>query len=208
LDGRRKSVKIGVLAMQGAFVEHVKALRNLGVEAVEVKKPEELETIDGLIIPGGESTTIGKMLASFGLLAPIKEKGRKGFPIFGTCAGTVLLSREIRGGETDQPVLGLLDLVTYRNAYGRQVDSFEADLNVPVLGESPFHGIFIRAPIIESVKNGVQILCEFGGKIVAVQEGNILATSFHPELTDDPRFHQYFIEIVNHRRAACATKDK
>jgi pyridoxal 5'-phosphate synthase pdxT subunit len=201
------TLQIGVLAMQGAFIEHVKALKNLGVEAVEGRKPEGLGASDGLFLPGGESTTIGKMLVSFGLLEPIKEKGRKGLPIFGTCAGTVLLSREICGGEKDQPILGLLDLVTCRNAYGRQIDSFEADLNVPALGESPFHGVFIRAPIIESVKNNVQVLSKFKDKIVAVREGNVIATSFHPELTDDPRFHQYFIKIINHRRAACATKD-
>jgi pyridoxal 5'-phosphate synthase pdxT subunit len=194
-------LKIGVLAMQGAFIEHVKALRSLGVETVEVRMPEELEALNGFIIPGGESTTIGKMLARFDLLEPIKDKGKKGFPIFGTCAGTVLLSREIKGGEKNQPVLGLLDLVTCRNAYGRQIESFEADLDVPVLGKSKFHGVFIRAPIIESIRNNVQVLSEFGGKMVAVREGNILATSFHPELTDDPRFHQYFLEMVNQSQA-------
>lgn len=194
--GRREKLKIGVLAMQGAFIEHVKMLENLGVEAIEVRKPEELESLDGLIIPGGESTTIGKMLVRFDLLEPIRKKGRKGFPIFGTCAGSVLLSREVIGGTKDQPVLGLLDLVSSRNAYGRQIDSFEADLEVPALGDEPFHGVFIRAPVIDSIRNNVQILCKFQDKIVAVREGNILATSFHPELTNDPRFHKYFLEMV------------
>ena len=189
-------LKIGVLAMQGAFIEHIKILQSLGVEAVDIRKKEQLKDIDGLIIPGGESTTIGKMINRYELLEPLKELGKSGFPIFGTCAGMIMLSKHIEDGMPGQPLLDLLDVVTVRNAYGRQVDSFEADLEAPFLGEEPFHAIFIRAPFISKVNNSVKILASFDDKIVAVEEGNLLATAFHPELTGDTRFHEYFLKII------------
>lgn len=182
--------------MQGAFREHVKVLKRLGVETLEVRLREHLSQIDGLIIPGGESTTIGKMLRRFDLLDPLKEMGESGFPIFGTCAGMVMLSKHIEDGMSGQPLLDLMNVVTVRNAFGRQVDSFEADLNIEELGDKPFHCIFIRAPFITKVLNNTKILSTFNDKIVAVKEGNMLATSFHPELTEDTRMHEYFLNIV------------
>jgi pyridoxal 5'-phosphate synthase pdxT subunit len=193
-------VKIGVLAMQGAFVEHEKVLKSLGIEVIEVRKPEDLDDLDGLIIPGGESTTIGKMLDRYGLLQPIREKGEAGFPLFGTCAGMILLSKNIEEGMTGQPVLGLLDVVTSRNAFGRQLESFEADIEIPELGNKPFHGIFIRAPLIRKVSEKVKVLGKLKEGIVAVREGNILAAAFHPELTEDARFHEYFIRMIREDR--------
>jgi pyridoxal 5'-phosphate synthase pdxT subunit len=189
-------LKTGVLAMQGAFLEHEKILESLGVEVIEVRKPEDLEGLDGLVIPGGESTTIGKMLDRYGLLEPVKEKGRNGLPLFGTCAGMILLSRKIEEGLAGQPVIGLLDVVTSRNAFGRQVESFEIDVEMPELGDMPFHGVFIRAPIIREVSKNVKILGKIEEGIVAVREGNILAVAFHPELTDDTRIHEYFIKMI------------
>ena len=188
----------GVLALQGAFAEHLAILRRLGVEASEVRLPEQLKSLDGLIIPGGESTTIGKLAVDFNLMEPLIEFGESN-PIWGTCAGAILLSKDAR---REQPLLGLMDITVERNAFGRQVESFEADLDVPALGKgskenAPFHAVFIRAPLIEKVSGKARVLATLTDKrIVAAQEGNLLATSFHPELTKDDRFHRYFIELV------------
>jgi 5'-phosphate synthase pdxT subunit len=182
-------MKIGVLALQGAFIEHVRTLRAIGVEPVEVRLPGDLEGVAGLIIPGGESTTMRKLIDRWGLRRPILELAASGAPIFGTCAGMIVLAREIAGGE--EPVLPLLDVRVERNAFGRQLDSFEADLAVPVLGDQPVHAIFIRAPIIERTSSAVDVLAQLAdGRIVAVRERNIVATSFHPELAGETRFHR------------------
>jgi 5'-phosphate synthase pdxT subunit len=196
-------MNIGVLALQGAFSEHVKALRSLGVNASEVRLPTQLDPLDGLIIPGGESTTIGKLAVQYGLIEPLREFSHTR-AIWGTCAGAIFLSKDAR---RDQPLLGLMDITVQRNAFGRQVESFEIELDVPALahngnGQSrPFHAIFIRAPLIESVGPGVEILAKLtagksAGAIVAAQQGRLLATSFHPELTTDFRFHQYFVNLA------------
>lgn len=186
-------MKIGVLALQGDFIEHEKILRDLSVEAVEVRKPEQLAELDGLIIPGGESTTFGKLAAEFGLMEPLRAFCESGKPVWGTCAGMIFLAKDVG---RKQPVLGVMDVSVKRNAFGRQVDSFETDLDIPVLQPpAPFHAIFIRAPLIESVGKGVQVLATLDdGTIVAARQGNLMATSFHPELTNDARLHRYFIE--------------
>lgn len=186
-------MKVGVLALQGAFREHRHALEKLGVEVVEVRKIEHLEGLAGLIIPGGESTTIGKLLVDFGLLDEIKAKAQAGFPIFGTCAGLILLSKEIAAMK--QPTLGLMNMSAKRNAFGRQVDSFEIDLAVKGIEGNPIRAVFIRAPYVETVSSDVEVLATYQDKIVLVQQGNLLAAAFHPELTDDCRLHQYFIDI-------------
>jgi 5'-phosphate synthase pdxT subunit len=189
-------VKIGVLALQGAFIEHEKTLRQLGVETTEVRRPEHLERLNGLIIPGGESTTIGQVAQRWGLLEPIRAFGQSGRALWGTCAGMILMAKEVVDGASRQPLLGLMDVAVRRNAFGRQVDSFEADLEVPVLGEPAFHAVFIRAPLIERVGEGVEILARLENETaVAVRQGNLLATAFHPELTDDDRFHRYFLDV-------------
>jgi len=193
--------KCGVLALQGAFVEHVHVLRCLGVEAVEVRLPEQLRGLDGLIIPGGESTTIGKLALAYNLTEPIRRMVAEGLPTWGTCAGMILLARDV--GQ-DQPLIGLMDMVVNRNAFGRQVDSFEIDLMVPALDTfssaeergRPFRAIFIRAPSIERVGRGVEELARLpGGPIVAARQGNWLATAFHPELGGDTRFHRLFVAM-------------
>jgi 5'-phosphate synthase pdxT subunit len=182
-------MKIGVLALQGAFFEHVRAYRAIGIDAVEVRLPEHLEGVSGLTLPGGESTTMRRLIDRWGLRQPILDLAESGAPIFGTCAGMILLAREIDGGE--EPVLPLLDVAVRRNAFGRQLDSFEADMTVPMLGDQPVHGIFIRAPVIARVGPGVDILARLGdGRIVAVRERNIIATAFHPELAGETRFHR------------------
>ena len=189
-------MKIGVLALQGAFIEHEKTLRRLGVETVEVRLPEDLEGLDGLIIPGGESTTIGKVARRWGLLEPLRAFAQSGRPLWGTCAGMICIAREVVDGKPDQPMLGLVDMIVRRNAFGRQVDSFEADLDVAALGKEPFHAVFIRAPLIERVGESVEVLARLeDGSIVAVQQGTLLATAFHPELTEDDRFHRYFLRL-------------
>lgn len=191
-------MNIGVLALQGDFAEHIAVLRRLGVHAAEVRLPRHLDDLDGLIIPGGESTTIGKLAVAFDLMEPLKAFGRTQ-AIWGTCAGAIFLSREIR---QSQPLLGLMDIQVARNAFGRQVDSFETDLHVPALQEvdpsgAPYHAVFIRAPLIESVKPPVEILSQLeDGRIVAARQGRLLATSFHPELTRDDRFHRYFLHLT------------
>ncbi|MBI9046402.1 MAG: pyridoxal 5'-phosphate synthase glutaminase subunit PdxT [Anaerolineaceae bacterium] len=191
-------MKIGVLALQGAFIEHINMLNRLNVESVEVRLPGHLEGLDALIIPGGESTTIGKLLVDFDLLQPLREFGVKK-PIWGTCAGAILLSKDIH---RDQPLLELMDLSIERNAFGRQVGSFEVDLDLSnVTGfednQRSFRTFFIRAPLIQSVAGDCQALITLpDGRIVAAQQGHLLATSFHPELTDDDRFHRYFLELI------------
>jgi len=196
-------MKIGVLALQGAFIEHIQILQALGVEARPVRLPAELEGLDGLIIPGGESTTIGKLAATYGLLEPIRRMAEAGKLIWGTCAGLILLAREVEGGAP--PCLGLMDIRVRRNAFGRQVASFEAALPIPALdaiagpGEQgrPFHAVFIRAPQIVQAGDGVTTLARLeDGTIVAAQQGNLLATAFHPELTTDTRFHRYFLALA------------
>ncbi|HEY74556.1 MAG TPA: pyridoxal 5'-phosphate synthase glutaminase subunit PdxT [Thermoflexia bacterium] len=189
-------MKIGVLAVQGAFIEHEQMLRRIGVEPVEVRLPEHLEGIEGLIIPGGESTTIGRVSGKWGLLEPIRDLARSGRPVWGTCAGMILMAKEVVDGVPGQPLLGLMDVTVRRNAFGRQVDSFETDLEVPALGDLPFRAVFIRAPLIERVGEEVEVLARLeDGTVVAVRQGNLLATSFHPELTEDVRFHRYFLGL-------------
>jgi 5'-phosphate synthase pdxT subunit len=187
-------MKIGVLALQGAFREHIEALHKLGVEAVEVRLPEQLEGLDGLIIPGGESTAIGKLAVKYGLQEAIQRYAQQGNPVYGTCAGMILLSKDVG---RDQPLLGVMDVKVERNAFGRQLDSFETDLDIPALGDEPFPAVFIRAPKIESVSDGVEVLARLpDGAPVAAREGNMIVTAFHPELTDDLRFHRYFLAMV------------
>jgi len=192
-------MKIGVLALQGDFAEHIVMLEELNVETAEVRLPEHLNSLDGLIIPGGESTTIGKLAVAYNLMEPLKLFGQRR-AIWGTCAGAILLSKDVR---REQPLLGLMDIKVERNAFGRQVDSFEADLDISELKQATgtdeaFHAVFIRAPIIESVSVGAKIIASLpDGRIVAAQQGHFLATSFHPELTGDTRFHQYFLSLVD-----------
>ena len=187
-------MKIGVLAIQGDFTEHIVMLKRLGAGTAEVRLPAHLEGLNGLIMPGGESTTFGKLAVDFGLLEPLREFGST-HAIWGTCAGAIFLSKDAR---RDQPLLGLMDITVRRNAFGRQVDSFEANLAIPELGEGgPYHAIFIRAPIIESVQGDAKVISRLSdGRIVAAQQGNLLATSFHPELTDDGRFHKFFLSLA------------
>jgi 5'-phosphate synthase pdxT subunit len=187
-------MKIGVLAVQGDFIEHINMLQRLGAKTAEVRLARHLNDLDGLIIPGGESTTIGKLSADFGLLEPLREFAAK-HALWGTCAGAIFLSKTT---QLKQPLLGVMDIYVARNAFGRQVDSFEAELDIPELGDDGlFHAIFIRAPIIESVKGEAQILAALpDGRIVAARQRQFLATSFHPELTNDDRFHRYFISMI------------
>ncbi len=188
-------MRIGVLALQGAFIEHTAVLKKLGVEAVEVRLPGELKGLDGLIIPGGESTSISKLMLDYNLVSEIRNLAESGLPIFGTCAGMILLAKEI--SDSDVEPLGLMDITVRRNAFGRQKDSFETELAIPALGEKPFPCVFIRAPIIERANSNVEILAKLdNGTSVATRQGRLLASAFHPELTDDLRFHQYFLDIV------------
>jgi 5'-phosphate synthase pdxT subunit len=227
-------MRIGVLALQGDFLEHIEMLRRLGAEAVEVRLPGELSGLDGLIVPGGESTTIGKMAVAYGLVEPLRDLAAAGRALWGTCAGLILLAREAVDGMPGQPLLGLLDIAVVRNGFGRQVDSFEADLDVPRLGPPPFRGIFIRAPYVKACGPAVEVLARLeagaplalpsfsradagsgdrcvgddlsaNGAIVAVQQGRVLGTAFHPELTPtafhpeataDERFHRYFLDLA------------
>ena len=182
-------MRIGVLAVQGAFAEHLALLREIGIEAVPVRLPQDLEGLSGLILPGGESTAMRKLIDNWGLRQPILDLAQRGAPLFGTCAGMILLSNEIADG--DEPVLPLLDIGVKRNAFGRQLDSFEADLAVPVLGDKPVHAVFIRAPVVERVGEGVDVLAQLeDGRVVAVRDGNVIATAFHPELAGETRFHR------------------
>ncbi len=182
-------MKIGVLALQGAFREHLRTLATIGVEGVPVRLPSDLDDVAGLILPGGESTTMRQLIERWGLRQPILDLASSGAPLFGTCAGMIVLAREIAGGEP--PILPLLDVTVERNAFGRQLDSFEADLAVPVLGDQLVHGVFIRAPVIKRTGPDVDVLGRLDdGRIVAVRERNVLATAFHPELAGETRFHR------------------
>jgi 5'-phosphate synthase pdxT subunit len=188
-------MRIGVLASQGAFIEHIAALRRLEVEALPVRLAPQLNGLDGLVIPGGESTTITKLMVSSRLTEEIKSLAKGGMPIFGTCAGMIVLSTP--NSDRDVVPLGLMDIIVKRNAFGRQIDSFETELSIPVLGKKPFPAVFIRAPLIERANSNVEILARLGdGTIVAARQGNLLVAAFHPELTDDLRFHRYFLDMV------------
>ena len=192
-------MKIGVLALQGDFSEHIAMLKRLKVDASEVRLPKHLDGLDGLIIPGGESTTMGKLAVAYNLMEPLQVFGQR-HAIWGTCAGAIFLSKDI---SRDQPLLKLMDIKVQRNAFGRQIDSFETDLDVPELKQATgtkedYHAVFIRAPIIESVSDNAKVLATVpDGRIVAAQQGHLLATSFHPELTKDTRFHEYFLTLVD-----------
>ena len=194
---KEKCPLVGVLALQGAFREHVAALEKLGAATREVRQLKDMDGIGAMVIPGGESTTMGKLLVDLGIMEPLRERIEGGMPVYGSCAGLILLCRHIEGSE--QPRLGVLDATVRRNAFGRQVDSFEADLAIPALGPEPMPAVFIRAPVIFATGPGVEVLArvEMDGaeRAVAVREGRILATSFHPELTPDTRFHRYFLDI-------------
>lgn len=188
-------MRVGVLALQGAFREHIQALSRLGAEAIEVRRPEDLTDLDGLVIPGGESTTIRLLMAEYGVDSLLRDRIAQGFPVLGTCAGMIVLAKRIDGEAP--PGLDGLDVSVRRNAFGRQFDSFESDLPVPVLGREPFHGVFIRAPVVESVAPGVEVLATLAdGSIVAVRQDAIVGLAFHPELTDDARFHRYFLDLI------------
>ena len=187
-----KMVKIGVLSLQGDFREHMQMLEKCKVDAVPVKLPEDLEDVNGLIIPGGESTAIGNLMQKYNLDKKIMQKYQSGMAIYGTCAGAILLAKDIFGSE--QPRLGLLDISVARNNYGRQIDSFESELNIDKIGK--FNGIFIRAPVIEKIDNGIKVLSRLKNNPVLIQKDNILASTFHPELTNDKRVHEYFVGMV------------
>ena len=190
--------RIGVLGLQGDFAEHTSAFQRLGVAAREVRRPEQLHGLNGLVIPGGESTTLGRLMSEFGLLEPLRELSHDGLPVWGTCAGLIVLARHTT--DLPWPTLEALDITVRRNAFGRQVESFETDVSIPALGTKTFPAVFIRAPVIEEVGDGVQVLATLGnGRAVAVRQGNVLATTFHPELTEDERFHRYFLEMTRAR---------
>lgn len=186
-------MQVGVLALQGAFREHQRALEKCGAGTRQVRKPDELNGLDALVIPGGESTVMSKLMREFDLLEPIKAMAAGGMPIFGTCAGLIMLAKRIRNSQ--QANLGLMDMEVERNAFGRQVDSFEADLPVAGLGEQPFRAVFIRAPYITGVDDGVEVLAAYGNKIVCARQGRFLVSAFHPELTGDLRLHHFFLGI-------------
>ena len=187
-------MKVGVLALQGDFREHIRALEKRDAETLEVRLPSELSVIDALVIPGGESTTIGKMMRDFGFPGPIREFARKGKPIFGTCAGLIVLADKIDGQRGEH--LNLVDIDVRRNAYGRQVDSREVEVSAPVLGPEPFPAVFIRAPRIDKTGPGVEVLALYESRAVLARENNILVCSFHPELTGDGRIHKYFLDMI------------
>jgi len=192
-------MRIGVLASQGAFAEHIAILHRLEVEALPVRLPQELIGLDGLIIPGGESISISKLMLSYNLMNEIRNLAKNGLPILGTCAGMILLASEI--SDLDVEPIGVMDITVRRNAFGRQRESFETELSMPILGEKPFPGIFIRAPVIEQANSKVEILARLDDSTsVAARQGKLLASAFHPELTNDLRFHQYFLDIVAGRR--------
>jgi 5'-phosphate synthase pdxT subunit len=199
------TLRIGVLALQGDVREHLAILHGSGVEAVAVRRPAELASVDGLVVPGGESTTMSKLARIFDLIDPLRQASKDGLPMFGTCAGMIMLADRIEGGTADQETIGGLDVVVRRNAFGRQVDSFEADVDVAHL-EDDFHAVFIRAPWVEEVGPEVEVVATVAtgpatGRIVAVRQGHLLATSFHPEVTGDPRLHEVFVDIVRETRS-------
>ncbi len=189
--------RVGVLALQGDFREHLAVLNGLGADAVPVKRPEELARVDGLVIPGGESSVIDKLSRMFGLAGPLKDAIASGMPVYGTCAGLIMLADTVLDAIDGQQTLGGFDLVVRRNAFGSQLDSFETDLDVPAIGGDPVHAVFIRAPIVESVGERASVLASLpDGRVVAVEQGGLLGTSFHPEMTGDTRFHEYFLSKV------------
>jgi 5'-phosphate synthase pdxT subunit len=190
-----QNVAFGVLAIQGDVREHLAALRRLGVEARAVRTPQEIAAVRGLVIPGGESTTIGKLTARYGLMDPIRKLAQEGRPLMGTCAGMILMAKTVNAAAADQPTLGVMDITVERNAFGRQVDSFEADLDVKGVNGGPLRAVFIRAPVITSVGSDVDVLARHEKRIVAVRQGTMLALAFHPELTDDCRLHDYFVKM-------------
>lgn len=194
-------MRIGVLALQGAVAEHIRSLQSAGAEAVPVKRIEELESLDGLVIPGGESTTIGKLMRKYGFMDAIREFSGAGKPLFGTCAGLIVLADQIEGHE--EAHLRLMDMTVARNAFGRQRESFETDLDIAGINE-PVRAVFIRAPLIKSVGASVDVLSTYQGEIVTARQGNLLAASYHPELTDDYRLHAYFLDMVKEAAAAKA----
>ena len=189
---------IGVLAIQGDFIEHINILQTLGVECREIRLPEQLSDVDGLIIPGGESTTLSRLLTRYNLRQPIKQLATDGKPLWGTCAGMIMMASEIT--ENDPVPLEIMDIGVQRNAFGRQIDSFEQELEITGFDETPYHAIFIRAPVIKRVGSGVSIMASLqDGRPVAVQQANLMATSFHPELTKDARFHTHFLNLNSNR---------
>jgi 5'-phosphate synthase pdxT subunit len=198
--GAAAPARVGVLALQGDVREHLRALAAAGAQPAEVRRPHELAGLDGLVLPGGESTTIGRLLRIFELLDPLRTAVAEGLPVYGSCAGMILLARDVLDGRPDQPLIGGLDVVVRRNAFGRQVDSFEADLDVAGVGGPPVHAVFIRAPWVEKAGDEVTVLARVGEHPVAVRQGHLLATSFHPELTGDTRMHELFVEMVCQQR--------
>ena len=189
--------RAGVLGLQGDFREHLETFQRLGSDAVDVRRPEQLDDVDALVIPGGESTTIGKLALLYGFIPKLKSRVAEGMAVWGTCAGAIFIARDVPGHP--HPLAELMDITVRRNAFGRQLDSFEADLEVPALGRDPFHAVFIRAPLIESVGSDVEVLSQLDdGRIVAARQDHLLATSFHPELTHDGRFHDYFLKLGKH----------
>ncbi|MEY3697238.1 MAG: hypothetical protein RJA41_888 [Actinomycetota bacterium] len=199
--------RIGVLALQGDFREHAQSLRDAGAVSVSfVKTPQDLATVDALVIPGGESTAMSKLAIAFEILEPIRQRISNGMPVYGSCAGLIMLASKVLDGKDDQKTFGGLDVSVRRNAFGRQVDSFEANLLAPEIGDEEFRAVFIRAPWVEELNENVQVLAtidngEHKGAVVAVKQGNIIATSFHPELTNDLRFHKYFLNLVNQNQS-------
>jgi 5'-phosphate synthase pdxT subunit len=188
---------VGVLALQGDFREHIAVLQSLGADARAVRRPEELAQVGGLVIPGGESSVMDKLSRMFGLAEPLKGAIGAGLPVYGTCAGLIMLADRVLDAIAGQQSLGGLDISVRRNAFGSQLDSFETDLDIPALGEPPMHAVFIRAPVVEQVGEGVVALATLAdGRVVAVEQGNLLGTSFHPEMTGDARFHEYFLDRV------------
>lgn len=197
--------RVGVLALQGDVDEHLTALGSVGAQALRVRTAEDLQRVDGLVLPGGESTTIIKLLTAFGAIEPLRSLINSGLPVYGSCAGMILLANDLVAAPVGQPTVGGMDVTVRRNAFGRQVDSFEADLVVHGLGDDSLHAVFIRAPRVERVGEGVRVLAriessEHAGSIVAVQQGSLLATSFHPELTGDLRIHRLFVDMVKGNR--------
>ncbi len=186
--------RVGVLDLQGDVAEHVEALQRAGAETFRIKRVEQLADLDGLVIPGGESTAIGKLMTRYGFMDAIPREARRGMGVYGTCAGLILVATEIDG--SSQPRLGLIDMVAKRNAFGRQRESFEIDLDLPELGKEPVRAVFIRAPYVGSVGPGVRVLARVGEKIVMASAGKHLVTAFHPELTEDPRVHRYFLDLL------------
>ena len=187
--------RAGVLGLQGDFIEHLRTLREMGVEAIDVRRPEQLDEVEALIVPGGESTTIGKLAAQYGIIPKLRERVAAGMPVWGTCAGAIFLAKEVPAHP--HPLAGLMDITVERNAFGRQVDSFERDIAIPAIGPEPFHAVFIRAPLISRVGPGVEVMASLDdGTVVAARQGRLMATSFHPELTPDTRLHRHFLSLV------------